>query len=65
MANKRCIVKWKTDSKWEEIQSEFTENLIEDKVTTQNEIMNLELEINTEIITNTNIYDIAQFRYIA
>ena len=47
LANKNCIVKWKTDSKWEAMQSECTEDLIEGEMTTQNG--RTDLEINTEM----------------
>ena len=47
VVNKRCIVKWNNSTKWEAVQSECTENLIEDELIAQNG--NRSLEVDTEV----------------
>jgi hypothetical protein len=47
IVNKRCIVKGNNGAKWEEVQSECTENLIEDELIAQNG--NRSLEVDTEV----------------
>ena len=45
VVNKRCIVKWNNVTKWEAVQLECTENLIEDELITQNGNRSLEVDI--------------------
>ena len=46
IVNKRCIIKWE-NAKWEAVQSECTENLIEEELMTQDGSRNL--EVDTEV----------------